>query len=191
MASPPQERSDTKEIWKDIKGYEGLYQVSNLGRFKSLPRTTTKGGILKIYINSRNKYGYVCLCKENIKKSLRTHRIVLETFSPVKDMDQLQVNHINGIKTDNRLINLEWVTQSENMKHAFDNGLQTVTWNRPVIRLKDNKIYDSLTECAIDNGGSRAYQITRVCNGERKRFRKLRFMYLEDYERSTANGNKQ
>ena len=180
-----------KEAWRDIKGYEGLYQVSSLGRFKSLPRTTTKGGILKIYINSRNKYGYVCLCKENIKKSLRTHRIVLETFSPIKDMDQLQVNHINGIKTDNRLINLEWVTQSENMKHAFDNGLQTVTWNRPVIRLKDNKIYDSLTECAIDNGGSRAYQITRVCNGERKRFRKLRFMYLEDYERSTANGNKQ
>ena len=111
-----------KEIWKDVPGYEGHYQVSNLGRVKSLPRTffgrTYRGKILSPTI-ARN-YHHVLFSVNSNKKTLKVHRLVALAFLGESD---LQVNHKNGIKTDNRLENLEYCTQSENMNHAVEMGV--------------------------------------------------------------------
>jgi hypothetical protein len=85
------------------------------------------------------------------------HRLLAEIFIP-NPLNKLQVNHINGVKYDNRLENLEWVTQSENGLHSFANGLQKVTKPcKKVIDTNNNKIYDSVTEAAKDNIISRSH----------------------------------
>lgn len=96
----------TNEIWRDVVGYEGLYQVSNLGRVKSLPRATTKGKTLKIQINPENKYCYVGLCRDNKKATKRVHVLVANAFLGV-NLNKLQVNHIDGNKANNNVKNLE------------------------------------------------------------------------------------
>lgn len=117
-----------EEIWKDIEDYEGLYQVSNFGRIKSLKRTvmrrnnrqyTEKEKILNQY-NNKKGYKYVCLCKEGKAKSIKTHRLVAETFIP-NIFNKEQVNHIDYDKANNIVTNLEWVTNKENYEHARKN----------------------------------------------------------------------
>jgi hypothetical protein len=124
-----------KEIWKDVPEYEGHYQVSNLGRVKSLKRGKNK--ILKTRDNGRG-YMQVSLRKEGERKRFLVHRLVMFTFLGESDMD---VNHINGIKTDNHLENLEYCTRSENIQHAYDIGL----------RLKGEKHFASkLTRACVE-----------------------------------------
>lgn len=119
------------EVWKDIKGYEGLYQVSNLGRVKSLKRqrdvnlpysntATVPEKILK-YGTSQG-YLAVTLAKNKINKKIRVHKLVALNFIPNPD-NKPHINHIDGNKHNNCVNNLEWVTPKENTKHAFDNGL--------------------------------------------------------------------
>lgn len=173
-----------QEVWEDIPEYEGLYQASNLGRIRSLPRNTTKGRILKPYIHPTNGYSYSSVCKNNNAKTKRTHVLILKAFRPTED-EAMQVNHIDGDKTNNKLENLEWVTQSENMKHAFDTGLEVVTWNKPVIRLDDLKVYESVTECSLDNGGKKTVCVSRVCAGSRSNYKGKRFAFYDDYINGT------
>lgn len=118
------------EIWSDIQGYEGHYQVSNLGRIKSLDRTVLrtnnspqprKGKILKL-TNSVKGYFQTQLCRGGKRKTKVLHRIIAETFL-IRVKDHNEINHKNGIKNDNRIENLEWSTRSKNMKHAFHIGL--------------------------------------------------------------------
>jgi len=115
-----------KEIWKDVKGYEGLYQVSNLGRVKSLPRETSnacrKGRILKQFKN-RDGYVVVSIYKNAKIKTKTVHRMIADVFIK-EEKGKDQINHINGIKHDNRIENLERSNNSLNQKHAFKNGLQ-------------------------------------------------------------------
>lgn len=170
------------EEWKPVVGYEGYYEASSYGNIRSLPRTTTKGKVLKQHINSRNGYAYVSLSKNNIRKTRRVHRLIAAAFWG--DSPEMQINHKNGVKTDNRLDNLEYCTQSDNMKHAYRTGLEKATWGKPVICLDDGKIYKTLSECAEAYGGRRANQVTRVCNGKRKHFRKKRFMYYDEYQKN-------
>lgn len=105
------------EVWKDIKGYEGLYQVSNLGRVKHLKKNKIK----EIY-HSKHGYCRVGLSKNGKMKNKLVHRLVAEQFID-NEMDKPQVNHIDGDKSNNRVENLEWVTASENQIHSYSKGL--------------------------------------------------------------------
>lgn len=112
------------ELWKDIAGFEGIYQISNKGRVKSLDRYTSDGKrlksqIIKQSINNKNDYSRILLFNYGKHTAFRVHRLVAEHF--ISNIDNLPcVNHINGIKTDNSVENLEWCTYSENNKHAYN-----------------------------------------------------------------------
>lgn len=106
------------EIWKDIKGYEGLYQISNLGRVKSYKRNNI---ILK---PGKTKRGYmvVSLCSKKSIKKVYIHRLVAQSF--IKNINSFeQVNHIDGDKANNKVDNLEWVSAKDNVIHAYKNNL--------------------------------------------------------------------
>lgn len=111
-----------KEIWKDIKDYEGMYQVSNLGRVRSLNYHHTKQvKLLSLCVNYKG-YLKAHLCKNNKGKKASVHRLVAEAFIP--NIENLpQVNHIDGNKLNNCVTNLEWCTQEHNIQHAYKNGL--------------------------------------------------------------------
>lgn len=113
------------EIWKDIKGYEHLYQVSTLGRVKSLPKMKGFYKNKERILNEIPIQGYkvVNLSKNNTVKHHLIHRLVAETFIDNPE-NKLFVNHINGNKSDNRINNLEWCTRSENDSHAYKLGLR-------------------------------------------------------------------
>lgn len=111
------------ETWKDIKGYEGLYQVSNFGRLKTLHyKGSNKEKILK-YGKSSNGYLLATLYKEKHKKVYKIHRLVAKAFISNPE-NKPQVNHIDGCKQNNNVLNLEWVTCKENIEHSFRTGLQ-------------------------------------------------------------------
>lgn len=127
------------EVWKDIKGYEGLYQVSNLGRVKSFDvyikvgiknaeTALHKGRILK---PMKNRQGYmrVELCKGGERKAIFVHRLVASVFIENPE-NKVCVNHIDGDKQNNCVENLEWCTYSENMQHAFDTGLKRCKYGK-------------------------------------------------------------
>jgi len=108
------------EIWKSIEGYEGIYEVSNLGRVKSLKFNKEK--YLK---NSLNRDGYVIahLSKNAITKSFTLHRLVSLLFIDKVDGKDY-INHINGDKLNNKVDNLEWCTIKENVNHSLNNKLR-------------------------------------------------------------------
>lgn len=115
------------EIWKDVKGYEGLYKVSNIGNVKSLKFNKSKKQ-KKLSLFLRSGYLSCMLCNGKTKKMFHVHRIVADSF--IENIENKPcVNHINGIKTDNNYLNLEWVTYSENTKHAYKNNLINITEN--------------------------------------------------------------
>lgn len=101
-----------EEIWKDIKGYEGIYKVSNLGRVSS----TLRNSILKPQINEHG-YERIGLRKPGCRKFEYIHRLVASSFLENLE-NKPQVNHVDGNPLNNSLSNLEWVTQDENAQHA-------------------------------------------------------------------------
>lgn len=118
--------NELKEIWKDIKGYEGLYQISNLGNVKALTRKYNWRGTIrktteKILLPQLTWNGYFRVIFKNNKK-YRVHRLVAEAFI-LNPLNLSQVNHIDGNKQNNCVDNLEWCTRSENIKHAYKKGL--------------------------------------------------------------------
>jgi hypothetical protein len=111
------------EIWKDIIGYEGLYQISNLGKILRWKKKANRWKSLNMHVE-RSGYYVLALCTEAKAKSFRLHRLLAIHFLPMIEGKNF-INHKNGIKTDNRLENLEWCTNSENVKHAWETGLNT------------------------------------------------------------------
>lgn len=110
------------EVWKEVKGFEGLYWVSNTGRIKTKKRQGSQGGILK---NTPTNTGYEMMRfqnrKENKFEAELIHRVVANAFIPNPE-NKPQVNHINSIRTDNRVENLEWCTNLENVRHSQSVG---------------------------------------------------------------------
>lgn len=104
------------EIWKDINGYEGLYQVSNLGRIKSLPKFHQGERILKERID-RYGYLYIGFFKNKVKKYYKIHRLVAEAFIP-NPKELPCVNHKDENKTNNNVENLEWCSVAYNNSYA-------------------------------------------------------------------------
>ena len=123
-----------KEIWKEILGFEGLYEVSNTGLVKRLQKTIyqiNNGTMCKVFYKEKirkqviDQYGYltVGLHKNKSVKNCLVHRLVALAFLPNPE-NKPTVNHKNGIKTDNRVENLEWNTHSENVQHSHKTGLK-------------------------------------------------------------------
>lgn len=112
--------------WKPVVGYEDSYLVSNEGDVKSLPKKTRKFTV--ILKQKTTKFGYknVKLSKDGKCKDFFVHRLVAEAFCS-NNKNKPFVNHIDGDKTNNNYINLEWCTASENVLHAFKTGLKTIT----------------------------------------------------------------
>lgn len=119
-----------EEIWKDVKGYEGIYKVSNLGMVKRLStevfcrawkKRRVKEKVLKPCINTHGYYA-LNLSHKNKKAPQRLHRIIASAFVPNPE-NKKEVNHKDGNKLNNALDNLEWVTHRENGIHAYENGL--------------------------------------------------------------------
>lgn len=126
------------EKWKDVKNYEGIYQVSNLGNIK----TIRKNKIMKL--NKRNGYYQICLRKNENRESKQVHRLVAEAFID-NPLNKKVVNHKDFNPLNNNVNNLEWCTQKENinwsicnMKHQHNTKLPKYT-NEKYIRFKNNK----------------------------------------------------
>lgn len=150
-----------KEIWEDIIGYEGLYMVSNLGRVKALERKVSIANKKSPYKTQQltehikkptlsRGYLRLGLCKNGKIHRFQVHRLVALSFI-LNPENKSQVNHINGIKTDNRVVNLEWATQSENMKHAFEIGLQELKGEKHPMHKTTEKVVREMRSKFVPN----------------------------------------
>lgn len=167
------------EIWKPILNYEGLYEISNLGRVKSLPKSwiagegvlrSHNGKILKQSYSNINRTGYlqVVLYKDSVKVKYKVHRLVALSFLGNPPQEDSQVDHINGIKTDNKVSNLRWVSRYEN---TMCNPNTPTTPEKSIAQYSlDNtliKVYKSISEAVRFTGIDQA-SITRCCQGKFK-----------------------
>jgi hypothetical protein len=140
----------TIEIYKDVVGYEGIYKVSNLGNVK---RVLISRGVSKKnnnFIKPKNTKGYnsVRLTTNNVTKHFYVHRLIALAFIPNPNNYPF-INHINGVRNDNRIENLEWCTHSQNIRHAIEIGLKVTAkgddnkLSRKIIDTKTGVIYYS------------------------------------------------
>ena len=173
-----------KEIWKPILNYEGLYEVSNWGRVKSL-----KFGKERILKPGTNKYGYliVILCKNGKVKSFSVHRLVAEVFIP-NPHNYPCVNHKDECKTNNNVNNLEWCTYTYNNNYGtkierISKNRDTSKYFKPILQYTLDGVFvrewKSIAE-AGRNGFNQGH-ITDCCRGVRKTHKGFIFKYKEDY----------
>mgnify|MGYP003653408726 CR=1 FL=1 len=172
------------EVWKEIKDYEGYYEISNLGRVNSLSRKVSYNNKItrerlfrktnEFILKKQHTRGYafVSLCKDGTCKQMRVCRLVAINFisNPENKSD---VNHIDGVKTNDNLINLEWNTRSENMKHAVENNLVKIRKggdnknSKKVICLLTGKVFDSILYASEYINMSQC-QLSRILRGKYK-----------------------
>lgn len=176
------------ETWKNIKGYEGLYQVSDRGRVKSLERIIIKKDGRKFTVKERvlkpgvTKDGYliVALHAGDKQKTLTVHRLVCTAFHENLE-NKPCVNHINENKTDNRASNLEWCTYKENNNHGTHNERMAKTRSKPVRQYTRDgelvKVWPSPCE-AERQGGFDSSTISNVANGKRKTHKGFIWRYI-------------
>lgn len=185
-----------KEVWKDIEGYENLYQISSLGRVKNVETE-------KILKTSKDKYGYLYI---NIKYKGKTkhyliHRLIAKAFIPNPENKPF-IDHINTIKDDNRIENLRWVTSKENNNNPLTRKHLSTAMkiygsmlgkkgklcpnSKIVLELnrEDNDKIDRLWFSTMDierEKGTPNQIISNVCKGKRRRTAEYNFQYMEDY----------
>ena len=138
--------------WKDIVGYENEYQINQFGEIRTLKDSPKlkKYDVLKPQISKSNGYVYQMLYKNGKEKLLRVHRLVAMAFLPNPN-NLPQVNHKDGNKQNNSVDNLEWCEQSDNMKHAYKNGLQIPSENQRKAIINTNKLKQKKV-CQIKDG---------------------------------------
>lgn len=138
-----------EEVWSPIRNYEGYYEISNKGRVKSIKRIvetkngkySVKGKILSIGVDTKG-YNHVILTKCGKSHARRIHQLIAQSFIP-NPLHLLYVNHKNGIKTDNRVENLEWCTVRQNNLHALNNGLNfNFTETHGMSKLTNNDVIE-------------------------------------------------
>lgn len=128
------------ENWLPIMGFEELYEVSDLGRVRSLPRRTTSGKVLSPGILRYGYHGY-SLFKNNKRTNRTAHTLVLETFAGPRPTG-MQVAHVNGVSSDNRLCNLTWKTAKDNQQDRFKHGTHLCGSRNPLAKLTTDKVSD-------------------------------------------------
>ncbi|MBQ7798752.1 MAG: HNH endonuclease [Clostridia bacterium] len=173
-----------KEIWKDIEGYESLYQVSNLGNVKSLDHIRKngtneymqKGKLLKPQLNNKTRYFYIRLSKNGKVKSFLLHRIIAQAFI-VNPNNYKEINHKDENPSNNSLQNLEWCDRKYNINYGTGNQRRSQTeigtkkGAKKVCQfdLKNNllKIWDSQSQIKKELGMAQS-NICNCCNGKRQ-----------------------
>ena len=173
------------EIWKPIKGYEGLYEVSNFGRIRSLDRWCShrrgkqlkKGKILKL-LKDTSGYLFVRLCKNNKVKTYLVHRLVAEAF--IDNPNNLpQINHKDECKTNNIVSNLEWCDRKYNINYGTRTEKCSKKLSKPVLQydLEGNfiKEWESTHEC--ERNGYNHGNVAACCRGKLKTYRGFLWEY--------------
>lgn len=176
------------EIWKDVEGYNGKYQVSNYGNVRSFSKWK-KGDLLKPSITTTGYY-YVNLVKDGRKKIVptRIHRLVATAF--IENPEEFpEVNHIDGNKLNNHVSNLEWVSRSRNIRHAFELGLikqhkgGMCPFSKKVLQKDKNgnmiRIWDSVADINREKGYSTS---SIICCCNKKPYYKTAYGYLWEYK---------
>lgn len=157
-----------EEIWKDVVGYEQIYEVSNYGRVRTHKNKTTytkKHGIRywrQRYLKNKNPNGRDIrfdLWKDGKPKSYLAHRLVSYAFIPNDDLSKSSINHIDGNPKNNSVKNLEWCNHYENNNHAFDNNLIKTSKATKLLRLSDNEVFEfrSMSKAGLFLGRSNGY----------------------------------
>lgn len=174
------------EIWKDICGFEGIYQISSNGNLRSLTRVVGRRQLKGKILKSKNDGKYVVdiLCNKGKRETVRRHRLVAQAFILNPD-NKPEINHVNGIKDDNRVENLEWVTHRENTDHAWKTGLTKSPPPSPEKRIeqifgeRQVAVYCSIKVASVINHIS-SEDICKCCKGLRESAGGYEWAYWEE-----------